>query len=134
VPKRDTLVAIARAFSVSESTVTAIAFEAMGYDLEAVRRETDLSTATTEQIVRALADRVGVGRGAGDDDAHGHQPAPIDDDPGGLVAELHHMDADARQRAAVRDAQLPDDLAARRTGRKPRAQEARDKQDDDSER
>lgn len=62
-PRRETLQALARAFRVSESTVTAVAFEAMGYDLEVVRSETDLSTATDEQLVLALADRLGVDLG-----------------------------------------------------------------------
>lgn len=76
VPRRETLQAIARAFRVSESTVTAVAFEAMGYDLEVVRSETDLSTATDEQLVHALADRLGVGLDSEGRDGHGQQPAP----------------------------------------------------------
>lgn len=120
VPRRETLQAIARAFQVSESTVTAVAFEAMGYDLDAVRSETDLSTATDEQLVRPPADRPGVDLDRKDGDRHGQQSAPIDkdDDPGGVVAQLRDMEAEARQRAADRDARLPADLAARRTGRK----------------
>ncbi|WP_130012168.1 helix-turn-helix domain-containing protein [Serinicoccus sediminis] len=78
-PKRETLAAIARAFSVSESVVTAIAFEAMGYDLDVARGEASLSTASDEQIVRALADRLGVGLRTeerdGDGDAAPTSPA-----------------------------------------------------------
>lgn len=76
VPKRETLAAIARAFMVSESTVTAVAFEAMGYDLAAVRSETDLSTASDDQLVRALADRLGVRLGAEDGDGDAKHAAP----------------------------------------------------------
>lgn len=132
VPQRDTLQALARAFGVAESTVTAVAFEAMGYDLAAVRREADLSTASTEDIVRALAQRLGVGLDREDGDGYGQQPAPIDD-PGGHVAELHRMDREARDAAAARKAaEVPDDLAARKTGKASRVQRARDQQDQDA--
>lgn len=102
VPKRETLVAIARAFGVGESTVTAVAFEAMGYDLEAVRREADLSTATTQDIVRALAERVGIRLEEEDGDGR------VDEQS----ASIDHLT-----------------LAARRTGRKSRTQVERDQQD-----
>ncbi|MFK5689561.1 helix-turn-helix domain-containing protein [Ornithinimicrobium sp. LYQ92] len=143
VPQRDTLQALARAFGVAESTVTAVAFEAMGYDLAAVRREADLSTASTEDIVRALAQRLGVGLDREDGDGHGQQSAPStragdardeEQDPGGHVTELHRMDQEARAAAAARRAaEVPDDLAARKTGKASRVQRARDQQDQDAQ-
>ncbi|WP_122262176.1 helix-turn-helix domain-containing protein [Ornithinimicrobium cerasi] len=121
VPRRETLQAIARAFGVSESTVTAVAFEAMGYDLDAVRRETDLSTATDEQLVRALADRLGVGLGTEDVMGNAQHPAPTSN-----VTELHARVGDV-------DETPPADVAARTTGRKSRAQRAREEQDRDGD-
>src|SRR5690606_16914237 len=70
----ETLQAIARAFNVRESVVTVVAFEAMGYDLATVRLEADLSTATDAQLVRALADRLGVGLDS--EDGEDHDTAP----------------------------------------------------------
>ena len=122
VPRRETLVAIARAFAVSESTVTAVAFEAMGYDLEAVRSEADLSTASSEQILRALADRLGIGADAEDVMGNAQHPAPTSN-----VTQLPTA-------GDVDDAEMPHDVAARRTGRKSRAQQAREQQDQDAER
>lgn len=108
----------ARAFQVSESTVTAVAFEAMRYDLQAVRSETDLSTGTDEQLARATAVRLRVDLDREDGEGHGQQSAFIDegDDPGGVVAQLHDMEAEARRRVADRYADLSADLAARRHG------------------
>lgn len=120
VPRRETLQAIARAFRVSESTVTAVAFEAMGYDLEVVRSETDLSTATDEQLVHALADRLGVGLDSEGRDGHGQQPAPMkqppaDKKPTGGVVPM--PDRDSATESAVTEFD-PEKLglAARRTG------------------
>lgn len=132
--RRETLVAVARTFTVSESTVTAVAFETMGYDRVAVRREADLSTASTEQIVRAMAVMLGVKFGAEGGDGHGLQPAPIDEDDnaGGAVAKLPAMAAEARRRANGPGHAMPADLAARRIRRKSRTQETRDQQDQDA--
>lgn len=107
VPQRRTLQAIARAFGVSESTVTAVAFEAMGYDLAVVREETDLSTATNEQLVRAVAERLQVGHGTEGRDGDAQYAAPTSN-----VTRLAG--------GAARDATPPADLdaAARKTGRK----------------
>lgn len=67
-----------------------------------------------------------------DGDGYGQQPAPIDD-PGGHVTELHRMDAEARAAAAARKAaEVPDDLAARKTGKASRVQRKRDAQDHDA--
>lgn len=120
VPRRETLQAIARAFNVRESTVTAVAFEAMGYDLAAVRREADLSTATDGQLVRALADRLGVGLDSKDGEGSEEQPAPKTVPPAATPAG---GDLDPEQLG----------LAARRTGAKSRTQQARDQQDQDGE-
>lgn len=68
-----------------------------------------------------------------DGDGHAQQSAPIDDDPGGIVAELHQPDAEARRRAAARRGDLPDDVAARTTGKKSRVQQERDQQDQGAE-
>lgn len=130
VPRGKALQAIAKAFNVSESTVTAVAFEAMGYDLEAVRSETDLSTAPDGQLVSAMANRLGVDLDK-DSDRHGRQSAPIgtDDDPGGFVAPLNDFEDEARQRAVARNPYRRADLAARRTSRQGKQQRLRERQD-----
>lgn len=56
VPHRDASQAAATVFQASDSMVTTVAFEAMGCDVEAVRSETDLSTAAHEQVVRTVAE------------------------------------------------------------------------------
>ncbi|WP_131104061.1 helix-turn-helix transcriptional regulator [Ornithinimicrobium sufpigmenti] len=89
-----------------------------------------LSTLTDDQLLAEVRARMSEGR-----DGHGQQPAPIGDydDPGGLVAQLHDLEDEARQRAAARNADMPADLAARRTGRKSRQQQLREQQDQDGE-
>lgn len=103
---------------------------------EETRRAQHLSDA---ELIAELALRLGrrgaERAGTREGDGHGQQPAPIDDsdDPGGLVADLHQLDADARRRAAARRGDLPEDVAARDTGKKSRVQLAREQQDQDAE-
>lgn len=59
-PKQSTVAGLARAFRVDESTVMRAAFAAMGYELDQTARAADLSSVPSAQLLRVLADRLGV--------------------------------------------------------------------------
>ena len=58
VPKRETILAVARAFSTNESHVMTYVFEAMGYSIEDVRQGIDLSGVRSRDLLEALAARL----------------------------------------------------------------------------
>lgn len=129
VSKREASVAVARVSAASRPTVSTVAIEAVGHDRMPVQREAVPSTASTEQIVQALAVRLGVGLGAESGDGHGRQSAPLDrdDNAGRVVARLPAMAGEARRR--TKDPHMPADLAAQPIRRTSRTQETREPED-----
>ncbi|MGN6413747.1 hypothetical protein [Flexivirga sp.] len=59
-PKASTVAGLAKAFRVEESSVMRAAFAAMGYQLDQTANVADLSSVPSAQLLRVLADRLGV--------------------------------------------------------------------------
>lgn len=113
-PKASTVSGLARAFRVEESTVMRAAFAAMGYELDQTANVADLSSVPSSQLLRVLADRLGVS----EEEYHRGNTAPIADG----VSQLEPDDDAARTNASYR-------LAARTPGPHLKADRARRKRE-----
>lgn len=121
IPKEPTIAGIAKAFGVSESVVIGHVFEALGYDLNVVRTEIDLSSLNDAQLLDELATRL-VARRKPPDFAMADGTVIQIKDP---VRELERMEREGPQ--------VPDDVAARDEGRPSMGEMFRQSQDQDTD-
>lgn len=114
-PKSSTVSGLARAFRVEESTVMRAAFAAMGYQLDQTANVADLSSVPSAQLLRVLADRLGVR----EEEYHRGNTAPIAD-------EVSESRPDEKQPWTTTDGSKVDYAkAAQTSGPKTRANRAR---------